>query len=156
MFTCNDGRWQACKILCNSVCIWPTTGNKPFESSWVDVLWRLSIFGEQVDLTITPDFQWDDKVHNYVEPFWIWVEDSDGENLLHQEYFLLKKSFAEDDHTVTFTIPIQEPVPPQYFIKVIILCFWSRRLVVNASFLLYCEGLPPISVFTPPSSRCGR
>lgn len=33
----------------------------------------------KVDLTIVPDFQWDDKVHGYVEPFWVLVEDADGE-----------------------------------------------------------------------------
>lgn len=39
----------------------------------------------QVDLTITPDFLWDEKVHGGVEPFWILVEDSDGEFLLHHQ-----------------------------------------------------------------------
>lgn len=72
----------------------------------------------QMDLTITPDFQWDDKVHGFVEPFWILVEDSDSEYILHHQYFLLKKPYAEDDHTVTFTVPMAEPLPPQYFVKV--------------------------------------
>ncbi|XVE68356.1 hypothetical protein DITRI_Ditri09bG0061700 [Diplodiscus trichospermus] len=45
----------------------------------------------RVELTITPDFQWEDKVHGYVEPFWVIVEDNDGEYILHHEYFLLKK-----------------------------------------------------------------
>ena len=72
----------------------------------------------QMDLTITPDFQWDEKVHGFVEPFWILVEDSDGEYILHHQYFLLKKAYAEDEHTVTFTVPITEPLPPQYFVKV--------------------------------------
>ena len=27
----------------------------------------------RVELTITPDFQWEDKVHGYVEPFWVIV-----------------------------------------------------------------------------------
>ena len=71
-----------------------------------------------MDLTITPDFQWDEKVHGFVEPFWIIVEDSDSEYILHHQYFLLKKPYAEDDHTVTFTVPISEPLPPQYFVKV--------------------------------------
>ena len=79
---------------------------------------RVCLLRLQVDLTITPDFQWDDKVHGYVEPFWVMVEDSDSEMLLHTEYFLLKKAFAEEDHTITFTIPVQEPLPPQYFVKV--------------------------------------
>ncbi len=59
-----------------------------------------------------------DKVHNFVEPFWIMVEDSDSEFILHHQYWLLKKSFAEEDHTVSFTVPISEPLPPQYFIRV--------------------------------------
>ena len=71
-----------------------------------------------MDLTITPDFQWDEKVHGWVEPFWILVEDGDGEFLLHHQYFLLKQAFAGDEHSVTFTVPISEPLPPQYFIKV--------------------------------------
>lgn len=44
----------------------------------------------RVDLTITPDFMWDEKVHGFVEPFWIIVEDNDGESILHHEYFLLR------------------------------------------------------------------
>ncbi len=72
----------------------------------------------QMDLTITPDFQWDEKVHGFVEAFWIIVEDSDSEAILHHQYFLLKKPYAEDEHTVTFTVPIAEPLPPQYFVKV--------------------------------------
>ena len=71
-----------------------------------------------MDLTITPDFQWDEKVHGFVEPFWIIVEDSDSEYILHHQYFLLKKAYAKDEHTVTFTVPVTEPLPPQYFVKV--------------------------------------
>ena len=33
----------------------------------------------RIDLSITPDFAWDDKVHGSVEPFWLLVEDADGE-----------------------------------------------------------------------------
>ena len=35
------------------------------------------------------------------------------------QYWVLKKSFADEEHTLTFTVPIVEPVPPQYFIKVV-------------------------------------
>lgn len=45
----------------------------------------------QVELTVTPDFQWDEKVHGNSEAFWIFVEDVDGEIILHHEYFLLKR-----------------------------------------------------------------
>lgn len=63
-----------------------------------------------------------------VEPFWILVEDSDSEFLLHHELFLLKKNFAEDDHVVSFTVPIAEPLPPQYFIRVSLTAHRSSKL----------------------------
>ena len=69
-----------------------------------------------VELSITLDFQWEDRVHAYVEPFWVIVEDNDGEYILHHEYFMLKKQFIEEDHTLNFTIPIYQHFPPQYFI----------------------------------------
>lgn len=58
----------------------------------------------KLDITITPDFKWDDKVHGFVEPWWVWVEDADGERLLHHQYWVLKKSFAEEEHTLSFTV----------------------------------------------------
>jgi pre-mRNA-splicing helicase BRR2 len=33
-----------------------------------------------------------DKVHGFVEPFWILVEDQDSERLLHHQYWVLKKA----------------------------------------------------------------
>ena len=78
-----------------------------------------SVMRAQMDLTITPDFQWDEKVHGHVEAFWVLVEDSDSEFVLHHQYFLLKQPYAQDDHTLTFTVPISEPLPPQYFIRVL-------------------------------------
>ena len=32
----------------------------------------------KVDLTLTPDFAWEDKVSGGVEPFWVLVEDQDS------------------------------------------------------------------------------
>ena len=70
-----------------------------------------------------------DGLHGFVEPFWIVVEDSDSEYVLHHEFFLLKKQFMDDDHTVAFTVPISEPLPPQYFIKVGVgsACFHTQQ-----------------------------
>ncbi len=87
----------------------------------------------RVDLTLTPDFQWNAKVHGVAETFWVFVEDVDGETILHHEYFILKARFAEDEHNLTFTVPIYDPLPPQYFLRVV-----SDRW-------LNCEALLPIS-----------
>ncbi|XP_032222645.2 U5 small nuclear ribonucleoprotein 200 kDa helicase-like isoform X1 [Nematostella vectensis] len=72
-----------------------------------------------VELTVTPDFQWDEKVHGNSEAFWILVEDVDSEIILHHEYFLLKAKYAQDEHVVKFFVPVFEPLPPQYFIRIV-------------------------------------
>lgn len=73
----------------------------------------------RVELTITPDFQWDDKLHGQSEAFWILVEDVDSEVILHHEYFLLKAKYATDEHLIKFFVPIFEPLPPQYFLRIV-------------------------------------
>lgn len=73
----------------------------------------------RVELTITPDFIWDEKIHGQSEAFWILVEDVDSEVILHHEYFLLKAKYATDEHLVKFFVPVFEPLPPQYFLRVV-------------------------------------
>lgn len=99
----------------------------------------------RVELTITPDCQWDDKVHRYVEPFWVLVEDNDGEYILHHEYFMLKKQYIDEDHTLNFTVPIYEPLPPQYFIRVVSDKWLGSQTVLPVSFrhLILPEKYPP-------------
>lgn len=99
----------------------------------------------RVDLTITPDFQWDEKTHGSSEAFWILVEDVDSEVVLHQEYFLLKSKFATDDHVVKFFVPIFEPLPPQYFIRVVSDRWIGSETLLPVSFrhLILPEKCPP-------------
>lgn len=52
------------------------------------------------------------------QAFWILVEDVDSELILHHEYFLLKAKYSQDEHIVSFFVPVFEPLPPQYFIRV--------------------------------------
>ncbi|ERN11506.1 hypothetical protein AMTRI_Chr03g43880 [Amborella trichopoda] len=99
----------------------------------------------RVELTITPDFQWDEKVHGYVEPFWVIVEDNDGEYILHHEYFMQKMQYIDEDHTLNFTVPIYEPLPPQYFIRVVSDKWLGSQTVLPVSFrhLILPEKYPP-------------
>ena len=46
------------------------------------------------------------------------MEDVDSEIILYHEYFLLKSKYCSDEHVVNFFVPVFEPLPPQYFIKV--------------------------------------
>ncbi|KAJ0262082.1 Brr2 [Hirschfeldia incana] len=99
----------------------------------------------RVELTITADFQWDEKIHKYVEPFWIIVVDNDSEKILHHEYFLLKKQYISEDHTLNFTVPIFEPLPPQYFVRVVSDKWLGSQTVLPVSFrhLILPEKYPP-------------
>lgn len=52
----------------------------------------------RVRLTITAEFEWNDKVHGGTsEPWWIWVEDPDNDHLYHSEYFLLLRKQVSFD-----------------------------------------------------------
>jgi len=97
-----------------------------------------------VELTITPDFAWDDIMHGYVEPFWVIVEDKDGARILHCEYFLLKKQHIEEDHTLNFTVSIK-CLPPQYSIRVVSDKWLGSQTVLPVScyHLIIPENYPP-------------
>ena len=70
----------------------------------------------RVELTIRCEFDWSDRVHGLVEPWWIWVQDAAVEKVYYTEYFMLHKMKKDVDHKIFFTIPISDPPPPQYFV----------------------------------------
>jgi pre-mRNA-splicing helicase BRR2 len=72
----------------------------------------------RIEVSLTPDFRFDSKLHGFGELFWVWVEDADSERLLHVEPFYLRGSISHDDeHILSFIVPISSPVPPQYFVR---------------------------------------
>ncbi|KAL7638072.1 UNVERIFIED_CONTAM: hypothetical protein RMT77_011697 [Armadillidium vulgare] len=75
----------------------------------------------KIKLNILPDFSWNDKVHGTQETYWIWVEDPISNHMYHHEQFLLTKKqvVREEAQQIVFTIPIFEPLPSQYYVKVI-------------------------------------
>ena len=76
----------------------------------------------RVELTITPNFEWDEAIHGTAENFWILVEDCDGEEILFHDQFMLRSAYATsemNEHLVEFTIPMVEPMPPHYFISLV-------------------------------------
>ncbi|KAI9137398.1 SNRNP200 protein [Paraphysoderma sedebokerense] len=100
----------------------------------------------KVELTITPDFQYDaEKVHGGAENFWVVVTDVDDEIILYHDVFILKAKYAEEEHLVTFTIPIYEPLPPNYFISVVS-DRWlhsESKLPLSFKHLILPEKYPP-------------
>ncbi len=97
------------------------------------------------DLTITPDFQWDDRYHGTSQAFWILVEDVDGEVILFHDQFVLHKRYAEEEHLVTVTVAMFEPIPPNYYVSVIS-DRWlhsESRYPVSFKHLILPEKFPP-------------
>ena len=52
----------------------------------------------RVELQITSDFMWDEKVY-------VIVEDVDWEVILYHDSFILKQKYAEKDHVITRLSP---------------------------------------------------
>lgn len=102
----------------------------------------------RVELSITPNFEWNDSLHGTAQSFWIVVEDCDGEDILFHDQFLLRKDYAvseNNEHLVDFTVSIQDPMPPNYFISVIS-DRWMHsetRLPVSFQKLILPEKFPP-------------
>ncbi|MCJ1478483.1 DEIH-box ATPase [Lambiella insularis] len=102
----------------------------------------------RVELIITPTFEWDELLHGGAENFWVIVEDCDGEDILFHDQFLLRRTYAQADmaeHLVEFTVPITEPMPPNYFIT-LISDRWMHsetKLAVSFQKLVLPERFPP-------------
>jgi pre-mRNA-splicing helicase BRR2 len=98
-----------------------------------------------VELIITPDFKWNNNYHGTSETFHVFVEDNDSEIVLHYETFILKAKYAEEDHRLSFIVPMIEPVPPQYFIRVVsdrwINC--EKLLAISFKHTILPEKFPP-------------
>jgi pre-mRNA-splicing helicase BRR2 len=102
----------------------------------------------RVELTISPNFVWDDDVHGNAQDFWIIVEDCDGEEILFHDRFLLRGEFAKsemNEHLVEFTVPVSEPMPPNYFISLVSDRWMHSETKIAVSFqkLVLPERFPP-------------
>jgi activating signal cointegrator complex subunit 3 len=75
----------------------------------------------RIMLTITPQFDWNPKVHYDMEPWWVWIEDENSEYIYHSEFFTVTKDSAEANEplVLNFTIPIREPKPARYIIRAV-------------------------------------
>ncbi|GMJ00040.1 hypothetical protein like AT5G61140 [Hibiscus trionum] len=74
----------------------------------------------KVDLLISADFIWKDRFHGAAQRWWILVEDTENDHIYHSELFTLTKKMARaEPQKLSFTVPIFEPHPPQYYIRAV-------------------------------------
>lgn len=88
----------------------------------------------ELELKTHEKFEWDTKFHGYAEPFWIMVQDGDSEQILHYEQFILRESTVGVEHHLSFSVPLFDPLPPQYFIKVVSDRWLQAEHVIPVSF----------------------
>ena len=93
----------------------------------------------RINLSVMPDFSWNDKVHGSVENYWIWVEDPNSNHIYHREQFSLTKKqvVKKEEQKLVFTIPIFEPLPSQYYVR----AFSDRWLGCDSSCVLSFHSL---------------
>ncbi|CAL8464110.1 g3645 [Coccomyxa elongata] len=100
----------------------------------------------RVQVTVQPTFQWRDASHGNSMQWHIWVEDSENEHVYHSEtWTLTKKMMREPEHRLAFTIPIFEPLPPQYYIRAVSDTWLQAEATLPMSFkgLILPERHPP-------------
>ena len=49
----------------------------------------------------------------------VWIEDGDNDYIYHSEHILVHKKERGQNKQLEVTIPIREPLPSQYFVRVV-------------------------------------
>ena len=76
----------------------------------------------KIEVTITPQFKWNDKWHGKMsEPWWIWVEDTSNDHMYHSEYFSLQKKHVvnSEPQKLVFSIPLIDQDNMCYVVRII-------------------------------------
>mmetsp|Transcript_35097 Transcript_35097/g.59441 ORF Transcript_35097/g.59441 Transcript_35097/m.59441 type:complete len:2046 (+) Transcript_35097:92-6229(+) len=121
----------------------------------------------RVALELQADFRWANQFHGQGEPFWVWMEDPQNDIIYHSEYFVLQRRGYQEPQHINFTIPISEPLPPQYIVRVISDRWLGSETTVAVSFkglvlptqyppdtkLLRVDPLPVSALFNPTAEK---
>ncbi|TNN13844.1 Activating signal cointegrator 1 complex subunit 3, partial [Schistosoma japonicum] len=119
----------------------------------------------RVKLTLEPDFVWSNQIHGIQHSYWVWIEDPDQGVIFHSEYWTLTKRMynSKTPQVLNFTIPLYEPYPCQYFVRVLSDCWLGvdstypvtlKRLILPSSDpphtdLLRLQPLPVTALKNP-------
>ena len=94
----------------------------------------------KLEVTITAQFEWNDKWHGKVsEPWWIWVEDTSNDHMYHSEYFSLQKKHVinGEPQKLNFSIPLIDRENLCYVIRMIS----DRWIGAETSEVLSVKGI---------------
>lgn len=108
----------------------------------------------RIRIFITASFKWNDRVHGkHAESFWIWIEDPESNFIYHSEYFQMtrKMAISREAQELVMTIPLKDPLPPQYYIRATSDTWLGSSNCVPLSFkhLILPEVHPPHTELLP-------
>lgn len=108
----------------------------------------------RIRITIVGNFRWNDRVHGKTsEAFWLWIEDPESNFIYHSEFFQMtrKAAITKEPQELVVTIPLKDPLPPQYYIRVISDTWLGSENCVPLSFkhLILPEMHPPHTELLP-------
>ncbi|EDW14615.1 activating signal cointegrator 1 complex subunit 3 [Drosophila mojavensis] len=108
----------------------------------------------RISIKIWPDFTWNDRVHGKTsQSFWLWIEDPESNYIYHSELFQMSRKcvFSGQSQQLVMTIPLKEPLPPQYYIRVTSDTWLGSTTCVPLFFqhLVLPEHHPPLTELLP-------
>jgi replicative superfamily II helicase len=100
-------------------------------------------------IRVEPTFTWNGRYHGGAEGFWLWVEDSDNSRTYHNEYILFNRRNHPESTTLELIIPVFEPLPQQYYIRIVSDNWVGCESLIPVSFKhVLLEGLSSPTFFT--------
>uniref|UniRef100_T1PKB2 Sec63 Brl domain protein n=1 Tax=Musca domestica TaxID=7370 RepID=T1PKB2_MUSDO len=108
----------------------------------------------RIKIDIWANFNWNDRVHGKVsESFWLWIEDPETNFIYHSELFQATRKFVYSGkpQQLVMTIPLKEPLPPQYYIRVASDTWLGSNAWTAMTFkhLVLPEHHPPLTELLP-------
>jgi activating signal cointegrator complex subunit 3 len=88
----------------------------------------------RVSLRIEPQFAWSDRHCGASLSWHVWVCDAESELILHAEQFQLTRGTLRNEHVLTFSIPVREPLPPHYIVHAMSERFLGCETTTTISF----------------------
>lgn len=88
----------------------------------------------RMQVSLDPDFVWDDQFHGKAQYFWVFVEDSEDTKILHVEKFILRKAQMGTPHQIDAMLPLSDPPPAQLVVRVLSDTWIGSETVHSVSF----------------------